>query len=320
MLSSCVIAPLTTSPSTTQVTQSPTFVINTISTVTPLIPLPTSTVITIEENKLDFELPPDCSNFDPSINPVYYADLSNGACNYPALSPDGTYIAYASFKVFESGEVAQEARLYSVTDSQSFPIYKSQCGILLPEWTPSGFLVFSDTPQDVGCGYTVIFDTAKNEIVTIVEGAVRKSWRDYWSPDKTSFFTLGPEKFGPTCSETLSGYDLISLNYVPTIMPITSTANIYVVIGDPIWNIENENLFAVVRDGICSNEENYECTYSNSYIISIDFASETPTFTYPYYDPSVDYSIIELPDGKLEIVSTPTNPVNCKDVISEESK
>jgi hypothetical protein len=285
-----------------------------------LTPISTKTVIPIPSKsaELDFELPPDCSTFDSSIDPVYYHDLSNGACNHPALSPGESHIAYASLTITDAGKIVQEARLFSKSLSESFPIYTSRCGILRPEWTPIGYLVISDSPQDVGCGYTVIYDTAKGEILAVLNGAVSRSGG--WSSDRNSFFTVSPQLFGPECSEILSGFDFISSQPIPTIKPIMPNTNIYVVIGDPIWSVDNKNLSAVLRDGICSNPENNECTYSNSYIISIAFSKTTPVITYPHYDAAIDYSFAKSNEGKLEIHSVPSKVVNCQEVEKEESK
>ena len=268
--------------------------------------------------ELDFELPPDCDKFDTSIDSIYYHDLSHGACNHPALSPDGLHIAYASLAITDAGEIIQEARLFSKSLSESFPIYTSKCGILRPEWTPTGYLVISDFPQDVGCGHTVIYDMTKDEIVVVLNGAVSRSGN--WSADKNSFFTVSPQLFGPECSETLSGFDFIAGQSILTIKPITPNTNIYVVIGDPVWSADNKSMSAVLRDGICSNAENNECTYSNSYIISITFSEATPAIDYPFYDPTTDYSFTIANEESLEINSNPFKAVNCVDVQIEESK
>jgi hypothetical protein len=271
-----------------------------------------------ETAELDFELPPECSNYDPAIDAIYYHDLSHGACNHPALSPDGSHIAYAILRMTDAGKIVQEARLFSKALAESSPIYTSKCGILRPEWTPTGYLVISDSPQDVGCGHTVIYDLTKDEIVTVLNGALSSSGK--WSADQSSFFTVSPQLFGPVCSETLSGFDFIANQPIPTIKPITPDTNIYVVIGDPVWSIDNKNLSAVLRDGICSNPENNECTYSNSYIISISFSEVTPAISYPFYDPRTDYSFTISNEGSLEINSNLFKPVSCVDVQMEESK
>ena len=271
-----------------------------------------------ETAELGFELPPDCSTFDPAIDSIYYHDLSNGACNHPALSPDGSHIAYAILTITDAGKIVQEARLFSESLSESSPIYTSKCGILRPEWTPTGYLVISDSPQDVGCGHTVIYDVTKDEIVTVLNGAVSRSGS--WSADKNYFFTVSPQLFGPECSETLSGFDFITRQPIPIIKPITPNTNVYVVIGNPVWSTDNKSLSAVLRDGICSNLENNECTYSNSYIISIAFSETTPAITYPYYDSVMDYSFTKSNEGKLEIHSAPSKVVNCQEVEMEESK
>ena len=285
-----------------------------------LAPISTTTVIPIpsESAELGFELPPDCSAFDPSIDSIYYQDLSNGACNHPVLSPDESHIAYAVLKVLESGRIVQEARLFSKSLAQFVPIYTSECGNLRPEWTPTGYLVISDSPQDVGCGYTVIYDMAKGEILAAINGAVSRSGS--WSSDRNSFFTVSPQLFGPECVETLSGFDFIASQPIPTIKPITPNTDIYVVIGDPVWSADNKSLSAVLRDGICSNSENNECTYSNSYIISIAFSETTPAITYPYYDSAMDYSFTISNEGSMEIISNPFKAVNCVDVQIEETK
>lgn len=287
---------------------------------TPSTPIPTKTDIPIqsEPTELNFELPPDCLIYDPSINSGYYADLSNGACNHPALSPDKSQIAYAGLKITESGEIVQEARLFSVSLAQSFPIYTSECGILRPEWTPASYLVISDSPQDVGCGHTVIYDMAKGEIIAALNGAVSRSGD--WSSDRNSFYTVSPQLFGPVCSETLSGFDFIARQPMPTIKPITPNTDIYVVIGDPVWSKDGKTLSAVIRDGTCTDLENYECIYRNSYIASIDFGGDSPTVTYPFYDPEIDYSFVKSDEGNPEIKSASTKAVNCWDVETEESK
>jgi hypothetical protein len=288
------------------------------------VTLPNSTTTPSEKKESDFELPPDCANFDTSIDPIYYHDLSDGACDNPALSPDGSYVAFASFAKphsdIDSEKIIQEARLFSKSLSQSYPIYASRCGVLYSEWTPMSYLVISDFSQDVGCEYTAIFDTTKNEIIAMLDGAVHRGWRNYWSADKNSFFTLSPHLFGPECSETLSGFDFLSKKSIPTIAPLAPNTNIYVVVGDPIWAPDNKNLFAVIRDGTCSDAEKDECVYRNSYIISIDFTGATPTVSYPFYDPATDYSFTKSPNGILEINSSPTKEVNCWDVHLEESK
>jgi hypothetical protein len=271
-----------------------------------------------ETTELNFELPPDCSSYEPAIDSAYYHDLSHGACNHPVLSPDGSYIAYSRLTITDAGKIVQEARLFSISLSESSPIYISKCGILRPEWTPTGYLVISDSPQDVGCGHTVIYDTAKSEVVTVLNGAVSRSGN--WSADKISFFTVSPQLFGPVCSETLSGFDFNANQPIPTIKPITPNTNIYVVIGNPVWSTDNKSLSAVLRDGICSNPENNECTYGNSYIISMAFSEATPTISYPYYDPAIDYSFATTSQGSIEISSSPTRAVNCQDVEIEESR
>jgi len=281
------------------------------SSSTPIV-IRTVTSIPSEASELGFELPPDCSTFDPSIHSVYYHDLSHGACNHPALSPDGAHIAYARLMITESGEIVQEARLFSTSSSESIPIYTSKCGILRPEWTPWGYLVISDSPQDVGCGHTIIYDTAKGEILEVLDGAVSRSGD--WSSDRNSFFTVSPELFGPVCSETLSGFDFNASQTIPTIKPISPNTNIYVVIGDPVWSADNKTLSAVLRDGICSNLEKYECTYGNSYILSIIFSETIPVITYPYYDPAMDYSFAKSNQGKLEIHSAPSKVINCLEI------
>lgn len=271
-----------------------------------------------ERAELDFQLPPDCSIYDPAIDPIYYHDLSHGACNHPALSPDGSHIAYATLTVTDTGEIMQEARLFSKSLSESFPVYASKCGILRSEWTPTGYLVISDSPQDVGCGYTVIYDMVKGEIITILNGAVSRSGN--WASDKNSFFTVSPQLFGPVCSETLSGFDFIANQPIPTIKPITPNTNIYVVIGNPVWSTDSKSLSAVLRDGTCSNPETNECTYGNSYIVVITFSEMTPAITYPYYDSAMDYSFTESNEGKLEIHSAPSKVISCQEVEMEESK
>lgn len=298
---------VTTSPLVLEEPPNPRF----IESATPVPPEPT---------KLNFELPPDCSVFDPAINSGYYADLSHGACNHPALSPDGSQIAYASYKIIESGEIVQEARLFSRSQEQSFPIYTSKCGVLYPEWTPTKYLVISDRPQDVGCGYTAIYDTTSSEIIATLDGIAYGDWRHAWSEDKTAFFTVSPEAFGPVCSETLSGFDLISSQPIPSIKPITPNTNIYVVIGDPVWSKDNKTLWAVIRDGMCSNPEINDCTYQNSYIVSVDFNDAVPTIMYPYYDSATDYGLTVSDDGSLEINSRPFTTISCVDVQIEESK
>ena len=291
-------------------------------TVTPTTLVPTIAIIPIpsQTTALGFELPPDCSIYDPSINSGYYADLSHGACNHPALSPDKSLIVYASLVITESGEITQEARLFSISLDKSFSIYRSDCGILYPEWATTNYLVISDYPQDVGCGHTIVYDVTKDKIIANLIGDVRRSWRSYWSEDKSAFFTLSPEAFGPVCSETLSGYSLISNKSVPTIQPITPNTNLYVVIGEPVWSKDGNTLLAVIRDGTCSDLEKYECTYRNSYIVSINFSGDSPTITYPFYDPDMDYSFVKPDEGNLEITSASTKTITCWDVETEESK
>lgn len=279
-----------------------------------------ATPVSPEPTKLNFELPPECSIYDPAISTYYYADLSHGSCNQPTLSPDESQIAYATFRITESGEIVQEARLFSRSLEQSFPIYMSKCGVLYMEWTPTKHLVISDRPQDVGCGYTAIYDITRDEIIATVDGIAYGNWRHAWSEDQTAFFTVGPETFGPVCSETLSGFDLISSQPIPSIRPITPNTNIYVVIGDPVWSKEDRKLLVVIRDGTCTDPGSYECTYRNSYIVSIDFGGSLPTITYPFYNVETDYSIVESDDGKLEIKSAPMKANDCYDVHIEESK
>jgi hypothetical protein len=271
-----------------------------------------------ESTELDFQLPPDCSVFDPAIHAGYYADLSHGACNHPALSPDEAQIAYAALKITESGEIIQEARLFSRSLTQSLPIYSSRCGVLRPEWALTGDLVISDSGQDVGCGYTVIYDVTKGEIIASFDGAVSRNGA--WSSDRNSLFTVSPQLFGPECSETLSGFDFVSKQLIPVVKPITPNTNLYVVIGKPLWSTDNKSVLAVLRDGVCSNLENNECTYSNSYVISVTFDETAPAVTYPYYDSAIDYSFAEMNDGNLEIHSAPSKMVNCQDVEREESQ
>jgi hypothetical protein len=291
-------------------------------TVTPNTPVPTKTITPTSSapTELGFQLPPDCSIYDPSINSGYYADLSHGACNHPAISPNKSQIVYASLVITESGEIIQEARLFSISLDKSLSIYRSDCGILYPEWATTNYIVISDYPQDVGCGHTVVYDVTKDEIIANLNGAARRSWRSYWSEDKSAFFTLSPEAFGPVCSETLSGYSLISNHPVSTIKPIASNTNLYVVIGKPVWSKDGNTLLAAIRDGTCNDLEKYECTYSNSYIVSIDFSGDSPTVTYPFYDPEMDYSFVKPDEGNLEVTSTPTKTVTCWDVEIEESK
>jgi hypothetical protein len=316
LLSACIPQALPSAPTAKTTT--------TQTEISPGSPTPiftkTSTPTPPQRTELDFELPPDCSTFDPSIESGYYHDLSDGACDHPALSPDGSQIAYAVLKVIDAGIIVQEAKLFSVSLGESFPIYTSQCGNLYPEWSSTGSLVISDFAQDVGCEHTIIYHRTKSEIAATLDGAVRRSWRDYWSADKNMFFTLTPAAFGPECYETLSGYDFISNQFIPTIEPITPDTNIYVVIGDPVWSSDNESLSAVLRDGICSSSEGNECTYGNSYILSIHFSDITPAISYPYYDRTVDYSFVKSQDGRVEISSAPSKTLNCQDVQVEESK
>ena len=178
--------------------------------------------------------------------------------------------------------------------------------------------MISDSPQDVGCGHTAIYDMTTDQMVTVLNGAVSRSGN--WSADKNSFFIVSPQLFGPECSETLSGFEFIADQPIPTIKPITPNTNIYVVIGDPVWSADNKSMSAVLRDGICSNAENNECTYSNSYIISITFSEATPTIDYAFYDPTTDYSFTIANEESLEINSNPFKAVNCVDVQIEESK
>jgi hypothetical protein len=316
LLSACIPQAIPSTPTleaTTPQTEIPS------SSPTPLF-TKTTAPISPEPTEFDFELPPDCSTFDPSIDSGYYHDLSDGACNHPALSPDGSQIAYAVLKVIDTGIIVQEAKLFSVSGGESFPIYTSKCGNLYPEWSSTGFLVISDFAQDVGCEHTIIYHSTKSEIVATLDGAVRRSWREYWSTDKNVFFTLTPDVFGPECSEILSGYDFISNQFIPTIKPITPDTNVYAVIGDPVWSSDNKSLSAVLRDGICSNSESHKCTYGNSYILSIDFSDITPTISYPYYDRALDYSFVKSQNGIVEISSAPSKLINCQDVQVEESK
>jgi hypothetical protein len=315
------------SPQAVSATPNPSLAaIQTISTNTPevlqstLTPIPAKTVTPIPSKtaELGFELPPDCFIFDPSISSGYYHDLSHEACNHPALSPDESQIAYAVLKVLDSGRIVQEARLFSKSLAQSVPIYMSECGFLRPEWTPTGYLVISDFPQDVGCGHTVVYDIAKGEILALLDGAVSRSGS--WSSNRNSFYTVSPQLFGPECSETLSGFDLISSQPVPTIKPITPNTDIYVVIGDPIWSADNKSLSAVLRDGICSSPETNDCIYRNSYILTINFSEAMPTISYPFYDSATDYSFATPNEGSLEIKSTSTKVITCWDVHVEESK
>ena len=159
---------------------------------------------------------------------------------------------------------------------------------------------------------------AKGEIIAVINGAVSRSGN--WSSDRNSFYTVSPQLFGPVCSETLSGFDFITSQPIPTIKPITPNTDIYVVIGDPVWSADNKSLLAVLRDGICSNPENNECTYSNSYIISIAFRETTTAITYPYYNSAMNYSFTISNEGSMEINSHPFKAVNCVDVQTEESK
>jgi hypothetical protein len=256
LLSACSPQAISVTQIPTSTSIAPTFTNSLTIPRSPTIPSPTksATLIPSEPTELGFELPPDCSDFNPSIGDYYYHDLSNGACNYPALSPDGSFIAYASYKITEAGEIIQEARLFSRSLNQALPIYESECGALYSEWTPTGYLVISDFPQDVGCGYTVIYNIAKGKIIATLDGAVYRNGRNYWSTNKNSFFTLSPEVLGPVCSETLSGFDFNSNKLIPVIKPITPNTDIYLVVGNPIWSPDNKILFAVIRDGSCSAE------------------------------------------------------------------
>lgn len=296
----------------TQGKPAPTIVPTIIHTQTP------TPIITPTEPRLGFDLPPDCSKFDPTIESYYYADLSDGACDHPSLSPNGKYIAYSSFRKNENGEVVQEARLFSLSNSQSLPIYISKCGALLPEWSSTGVLVISDLPQDTGCGYTVIYDLDKYEIMATLDGNVSNSWRSYWSEDRNSFFTLGQEEFGPECSDKLSGYDLISSKLFPIISPKLKKANLYIVIGEPVWQSSSRELYAILRDGSCNDIENYDCVYGNSYIISINLVKSNPRISIPYFDQTLDYSYAITEDGSLEIISNPFKQVTCQDIVNEE--
>ena len=279
-------------------------------------PLPTKTITPtpLKSIELNFELPPDCSIFDSFINSEYYADLSHGACNNPSLSPNKSKIAYASLVITETGEIVQEVRLFSIALGKSLPVYRSKCGVLYPEWTSTDDLVISDYSQDVGCGYTIIYDIEKAEVIATFDGVAHRSWQNRWSNDKNAFFTLSPELFGPACSEMISGFDFNSNQPMPHIKPITSNTNLYVVIGEPTWSKDGKVLSAVIRDGICSNLASYECIYSNSYIISIDFSQITPTVTYPFYSPETDFSFVVSNDGLMEVKSTPIKATNCWDV------
>ncbi|MFZ5855904.1 MAG: hypothetical protein ACOYZ6_03660 [Chloroflexota bacterium] len=291
-----------------------------LSTDTPT-PLPTLTFTPAPTStpELGFELPSDCINYDPAVERAYYSDFSNGACDRPMLSPDGEWIVYSTLLPgTPTDSYRLVVRLVSASDPSSTPIliYNSECNIIHPQWTTSGYLVLSDSPQDVGCGYTAVYDPGKSKILAILDGAVYR--RGDWAKDKNAFFTLSPSVFGPTCAETLSGYDLRTLKTIPKIIPVTPGMNIYVVVGQPIWMPDNRTLLATIRDGTCS-QTGKPCSYGNSYILAVSFTGSAPKVSRPFYDSKIDYSVRQTEEGKIELSSEESKSVTCIDIDMEEA-
>lgn len=301
------------------------------STITPTVPLSTDTPTPLptltftpaptSTPELGFELPSDCINYDPSVDRAYYSDFSNGACNNPTLSPDGSWIVYATkIPATPTDRIRTVVRLVPASNPSSEPIsiYTSKCNFIYPVWPSSEYLVLSDVPLDVGCGYTAIYGLKEAKILAILDGSVRLENR--WAADKFAFFTLSPTIFGPTCAETLSGYDLRTLKTIPKITPVTPGMNIYVVIGRPIWMPDNRTLLATVRDGVCSQDSEYDCSYGNSYILSVSFTGYSPKVSHPFYDSKIDYSVRQTEEGKIELFSEEFKPVTCMDIFMEEGR
>lgn len=275
---------------------------------------------------LGFELPEACSSFDPAIEQVYYSNLTNGACDHPAISPDGSWIFFATpYKTTTETNttvIKYEGNIVSTSELQSasFPIYRSTCGRLYPEWTDGGLLVLSDAAQDFACGQTVIYDPLKDKILATLDGALVHVQDIGWAHDKSALFSLSPSVPGPACSETLSGFDFHSLASFPVLSPKAPGANVYVVVGDPVWMPESKILLATIRDGKCGEGSNgNNCTYSNAYIIEISFTEYSIRTSRPFFDPAIDFSIRRSKAGKIELSATPFRPITCTEVLSEES-
>jgi hypothetical protein len=293
-----------------------------LSTDTPP-PDPTLTIASVPTSTPDlgFDLPSDCINYDPALERSWYADFSNGACDYPTLSPDGLWIVYSTkLQPIPTDHFRTVVRLVPASDPSSKPIsiYISQCNFIRPEWTSTGYLVLSDVPQDVGCGYTVIYSLKESRILATLDGANRR-WENGWAADKSAFFTHSPSVFGPICAETLSGFDFRTLKTIPKITPVTSGMNIYVIVGRPIWMPDNRTLLATIRDGTCLREDRYGCTYGNSYILAVSFTGSAPKVSRPFYDPTIDYSVRQTEEGKIELFSEEFKSVSCMDITNEES-
>lgn len=269
---------------------------------------------------LSFQLPPECQNTNPNISQEIYSayDFESIPCEYLSISPDGASIVFvtlAQVSVSEDSDgIRRVAKLFSTSSSETIQIYESKCAFLYPEWTSTGHLIISDVPYDSGCEYTAIYDLTQKRILLTLEGAVRRNYQDSWSEDKTAFFLLTPNIFGPTCNENLSGFDLSSETKFPALKPTSPNTNLYVVIGEPIWMPDNKTLLVTIRDGVCSQEDNLACEYSNSYIVEYNFSGSSPKINFAFYDPALDYSFQKKEEGIVEFKSVPFKPVTCLEV------
>jgi hypothetical protein len=268
---------------------------------------------------LGFELPSECAKIDPAIDPrIHQAyNFVYGACGYPSLSPDGSLIAFVTLVPTTTTEHPNDAvpvvKLYSIASAKTSSIYQAQCAFLKPRWAPTGHLVITDFPPDVGCGYTAIYDPVQGKTLAVLDGV---AYEQDWSDDQSAFFVLRTGGYGPTCDDSLSIFDLSSGTQLPPLKPTTPDTKIYAVVGQPIWMPDTKTLLVTLRDGICSSEA--DCEYRNSYVVAYARVGSTIKGSYLFDDPAIDYSFHRTVQGTVEFRSASSKPMSCYDIHSTD--
>jgi len=252
-----------------------------------------------------------CRLRDRGIDRLEY--LSHGypagyACRLLATSPDGAVIAVATLQGAQGSltpgaaiEVVRRVDLAtSLTDTITTPSeHGAVAGI---EWTPSQWLIVTDGDMDTCHETTTIFPPGSIRASAQLPGHVQAQG---WNLARTAFFIAFHCPYGLAGDFRLSGFDLVSGEPFPELVPIYEATQGFESVQGPTWFRGGTSLAVTVREGRWLGEF-AEFATGPSYIVVFEISPSGPSISRIIAGERTDYAFAITETDELSISSAPS--------------
>ena len=213
------------------------------------------------------------------------------ACKYPVLSPDHTFIAYATYKRIgetdRKNSATEVVKIVNLEIGEPIEIYQTKKNSILNlDWSSNGKLIIQDASIEYVYSVTVIYDPVEMRIIQEMSGLIRDP--NGWNDKRTAFYTLDSLSPGPVCWHSLGGFDFISGRQIPSLKVFAGSKEIVRIMDGPYWIQDGNALILTVRQGN-ENHQWEDITYGPSTILEIWFTQTGPRMIMMKYDPQIDF-------------------------------